>query len=182
MTIPWEVPAQYGDPSSSLSRVILTSVTLKVGQGDPHTIPNRFSMRGTYTPNLVILAHSILKLLWYQDLNRSIGTDGQTTLWWQFHECTWTPNLVILTHLLKFSRLRRLYDDIHKVDLCDLESGSRWPIYNHKQVFHERYVHTKLGDPGSVISFSSYRGNMFTWWNSRTWLLWPWNWVKVTHV
>ena len=57
----------------------LTSVTLKEGHGDPYTIPCRFSMRGTYTPNLVIL--------------------------------------VIMVH--------HLYDEIRKVDLCDLESGSK---------------------------------------------------------
>ena len=36
----------------------LTSVTLTLGQGKPYTIPDRFSMRGIYTPNLVILAPS----------------------------------------------------------------------------------------------------------------------------
>jgi hypothetical protein len=41
----------------------LTSVTLKVGQGDPYTIPSSFSMRGTYTPRLMILAHFLLKIL-----------------------------------------------------------------------------------------------------------------------
>ena len=33
---------------------------MKVGQGDPHTTPSRFYMRGAYTPNLVILAHVIV--------------------------------------------------------------------------------------------------------------------------
>jgi hypothetical protein len=37
----------------------LTSVTLKVGQGDPYTIPSSFSMRGTYTPRLKIQAQDI---------------------------------------------------------------------------------------------------------------------------
>ena len=45
-------------------------------------------MRGTYTPNLVILALSILKLLQQQDLDRwnDWQTDGRSTLWRQFHE------------------------------------------------------------------------------------------------
>ena len=52
----------------------LTSVILKVGQGDPDTIPSGLSMRGIYTPNVVILAHSLLKLL-----RKRVGrTDGQT--------------------------------------------------------------------------------------------------------
>ena len=40
----------------------LTSVTLKIYQGDCDTIPSRFAMRGTYTLNLLILAHLLLEL------------------------------------------------------------------------------------------------------------------------
>ena len=49
----------------------LTSVTLEVGHSDPYTIPSKFSTRGSYTPNLVILAHhSLLTLLQYRELDR----------------------------------------------------------------------------------------------------------------
>ena len=40
----------------------LTSVTLKIDQGDPDTIPCRFSMNGTDTPNLVTIVHPLLRL------------------------------------------------------------------------------------------------------------------------
>ena len=56
----------------------LSSVTLKVGQGDPYTIPSRFPVRGTYTPNLVILAHSLLKWSRYENLDAR-QTDGIMT-------------------------------------------------------------------------------------------------------
>ena len=60
---------KFGYPSSSPSWFIavtvymtnvtkFTSVTLKMG---PYAIPSRFFMRGTYTPNLVILAHILLE-------------------------------------------------------------------------------------------------------------------------
>ena len=40
----------------------LTSVTLKMCQGDQYTIPDRCPMRGNNTPNFVILAHVFLEL------------------------------------------------------------------------------------------------------------------------
>ena len=115
--------SKFGDPRSSLSRVIVVKSFIWLNsqswplwpwkwQGDPYTIPSNFNIRGTCTPNLVILPHLLLELLWYY----------------------------------------RLYDEIHKVDLCDLGNGSWWPIYNSKQVFHERYLHTKLGDPSWFTS------------------------------
>ena len=41
---------------------------------------------------------------------------------------------------------------IYKIDLCDLESASRWSKYNPKQLFHKRYLHSKWGDPSSSHS------------------------------
>ena len=82
-------PSQVGNIVYMIEFTKLNSGTLKVGQGDPHTISISFFMRST---------------------------------------CTYEPNLVILAHLfLELSWQRRLYDEIHNVDLCDLESGSRWP-------------------------------------------------------
>ena len=48
-----------GDPRSSL-RALMT------------TIPSRFSMTGTYTQNLMILAHSLLKLSQQQEVGRTV--------------------------------------------------------------------------------------------------------------
>ena len=104
---------KFGDPRSVCSNILsgkhfydeytnLTSVTLKVGQGEPHTISSSFSMRDTYTPKLVI--------------------PGQLT-------CS--------QHIERKSNTQTF-------DLCDLESRSRWPRYNTKQHFQARYLHTKL--------------------------------------
>ena len=40
----------------------------------------------------------------------------------------------------------------HRVDICDLEISSRWPIYNAKQAVHKGYWQTKLGYPSSFPS------------------------------
>ena len=50
---------------------------------------------------------------------------------------------VNVVHMMK----RCSYDEIHKVDPCDHESGSRRPMYNPKS-----YLHTKIGDPSSFPS------------------------------
>ena len=98
---------KIGDPSSFCSQVIsVTSRLWWIHKGDlselesgsrwPTSILSSFSMRDTYTPNLVI--------------------PGQ-----------FVPNIV--------SR-KQIVSNSHKVHLCDIESGSRWPTYNPKQFFH----------------------------------------------
>ena len=57
----------------------LNSVTLKMGHGDPYTILSKFSISGTYTPNFVILAHS-LQVIAVMRVGRTDGrhADGMT--------------------------------------------------------------------------------------------------------
>jgi hypothetical protein len=63
-----------------------------------------------------------------------------------------TPNLVIVAHFLfKISWQRRVHNDIHKSDLCDLDSRWRWLICNPKQLLRERYLHTTFDDPSSFL-------------------------------
>ena len=50
-------------------------MTLKVGQGDSHTIPSSFFMRGTYTLNLVIAGQFVPNIVSGKQLFR---TDGRT--------------------------------------------------------------------------------------------------------
>ena len=119
----------------------LISVTLKVGQGDPHTIPKQVS-HGRYLHTK------------FGDLSSSLS------------------RLIVVTSLIWWTS---------QFDLCELESGSKWPTYNHKQVFNEKYLHTKFGVASSfssqVIAATSLIG-----WNSKSWPMWPWKWVTVAHI
>jgi hypothetical protein len=56
----------------------LISMTLQVGQDDPYTIPSSFSMRGTYTPRLMILAHFLLNIFIIGIMLKCGWTDEQT--------------------------------------------------------------------------------------------------------
>ena len=61
-----------------------TKLTLEVGQDDPYKIPSSFSMRGTYTPNLVIPGQFVPNIV----SGKQIILDAHT----------WTENFYIPLH------------------------------------------------------------------------------------
>ena len=111
---PWEVPKHQIWRSQIISFSSYCSnlcVTLKVRHGDPVTIPSSFVMRGTYTPNLVNLAHIRVKLLRelcaYDDIHEidlltfNISQGKPDTIPGRFFmRGTYTANLVSPAHLL----------------------------------------------------------------------------------
>jgi hypothetical protein len=89
------------------------SMTLKVGQGNPYTIPSSFSMRGTYTPRLMILADFLfkycgnavcmMKFTKLTSVTLKVGQGDPHTIPSSFFmrgTCTYTPRLMILAHFL----------------------------------------------------------------------------------
>ena len=118
---------------------LFSSVTLKVGQGGPNTIPSRFSIRVAIQkicePRSSFRAIAVTSCFWW------IMNSQTWTLWyWKWVKVTHIHSQPcfpweVPTHQIWWSQLKSLtsyHGDvflwcIHKLDLCDLESGWRWP-------------------------------------------------------
>ena len=87
----------------------------------------------------------------------------------QFGDPSSSPQVIAVTSSLWW---------IHEVDLCDLESGLKWSMFLAGFTWE---VPTHQSWWSQLISLS-YRGNVVFMMNSQSWPLWPWKWVKVTHV
>ena len=95
----------------------LTSVTLKMSQGDPYTIPNRFSMSRTctYTPKFCdTSSFRVIAATLFNDEIDKVGVCDLESGSSRFSmRSTYTPNLVILAYLGKMSWTARQTDGWH---------------------------------------------------------------------
>ena len=102
----------------------------------------------------------------------------QASFAWEVHVPT---HQILLSQFISFELLQSRYVFLRIMkltSLCDLESISMCPRYNLKQAFHDRCSHSKFGDPSSLNSRVIVVDDEI----HKSWPLWPWNWVKVTHI